>query len=1086
MSTQAQRPGADNHDDSAGAIRPTLFIGLGGTGKEVLLRLRRKFYERFGEPGLPCVSYLWLDTDTSDNMAQGEPMDAIFKAVAFEEREQIALLKGKVREDLSRVFLNKGQYPHIHRWLYPEVESFGTEISDGAGGVRAVGRLTFHYHYAASIDSRLRTILKNIKTQEVIDATKRKIGAARFVATPQVFLVTSVAGGTGCGTFLDCAFLLKKLSSEGLTLDRLVGLVFLPSVYYPTASGEAAQRSYGNAYASLKELEFYTLRRKDFSAENPEDDTGLSIDYEAEWVRGRAERVQGPPFSVTYLLDRENEGEIGLETRSELFHMVAESLFLDFMPGAFSTGKRSHYSNVTQYLSGPQANSVSYEDIDMPQEFARRYASFGMSKLEIPTDQLKGACAAQLGHDIVAYWDRRNLDPNLRSNVLDDMARPERRFSAEGLVGRFDPGWRATIRNEVDAIFRGLRVAEPAHVEELTARMNDFDARVLRSEGSDPARWGTVISAIKGQRQAAQEGLRADLRQWLKDSLQDPARGPHAVVVGNSYMHQLAENLRAFYQAPDGAAPPKFERDRLAAQQDFDHYKGERERIKKELRESLTHAGVAILRLKDWTVDALTERLRDAQQQYALAASELCLLEEAKAVARGGVDFLERSKPALEKFTESLEGAGKRLLDRKQGFLRFTEGVLFLRYYDEEKDWPQFYALEVDADRQHLPVKPAEEQRRYLTDTFGPQATVWDVIESFGRDGEAAIEGTLGKYCEARFIRDFETNPRTVNVLEHPQLSGREAMLAAVDKLVGCARPMIKRDAYLGSSQIKAEKWAYLGVGESSGEPYASFVAKVRDKLHSMDYDDGHIEILRTGKPWEVYLYLVSYAFPLASLPDVRNEYHAAYYSFYQALRRSTKADKSMIPLHLSKEWEGKFDDLHVYGDKEAREIKEALEAILFGTLLKVLELRAGSGGVEYGYRNEEIGASRYAPLGGRRETIDRLRTNTALRQLLLTTIGLREAQLKKTQLRTYYWALLYLRFSGMFAAKSPEDILLGVKLAAVGRRLLDQGDDQDALSLETVAEQDRAAEARKRLKENVQWVESFPVLKDLKPWLKA
>src|SRR5215213_5481628 len=196
MSNQTQNPAAGSQYD--GAIRPTLFLGLGGTGKEVLLRLRRKFYERFGEPGLPCVSYLWLDTDTSDKMAQGEPMDAIFREVAFKEQEQIPLLRGKVKDDLAGVFRNQSQYPNIHNWLYGEVERFGTEIDNGAGGVRAVGRLTFYYHYLNSIDPRIRNILRNIKTQEVIDETRRRIGPADFIATPQVFLVTSVAGGTGC------------------------------------------------------------------------------------------------------------------------------------------------------------------------------------------------------------------------------------------------------------------------------------------------------------------------------------------------------------------------------------------------------------------------------------------------------------------------------------------------------------------------------------------------------------------------------------------------------------------------------------------------------------------------------------------------------------------------------------------------------------------------------------------------------------------------------------------------------------------------------------------------------------------------
>ena len=1087
MFNHAQRPNPDNQKDTTGAIRPTLFIGLGGTGKEVLLRLRRKFYERFGEPGLPCVSYLWMDTDTSDKMAQGEQMDAIFRAVAFTEQEQIPLLKGKVKEDLASIFRNKSQYPNIHSWLYREVERYGTEISDGAGGVRAIGRLTFFYHYSSTIGQRIKTVLRSIKTQEVIDETKRIIGQAEFVATPQVFLVSSVAGGTGCGIYLDCAFLLKKLSRDGIALDRTVGLLFLPSVYYPTANGEAALRSYGNAYAALKELEFYTLRRKDFSTDDPNDDTGLSIDYEVEWVKGRTENVQGPPFSVTYLLGRENEGDIGLDTRSELFHMVAESLFLDFMPGAFSTGKRAHYSNVTQYLSGPQGSSVSYQGVDMEQEFARRYASLGMSKIEIPTDLLKGACASQLSHDIVAYWDRDNQDPSIRAHVLEDMSDPERRFNTEGLLNRFGSDWTSTIRDEVDMIFQGQTVKRSSHIDEITTKMNEFDGRILHSEGDDPARWGTVISLIRGRRLRAQDELKVDLRKWIKHCLEDPARGPKAVVINNSYLHQLSENLKSYYQATASVPQPEFERRRLAAVQDVEYWKTEREAVKKELRNTLTSLGVGMLRLKDWTIDKLVEGLKDTQQQYALAVTEVCLMEEAKKICKFGVDFLEDSKPAIQQFTESLGLIAGRFLTKKQGFLSFGRGVLFLRYFDKAHDWPAFYALDVDSEGRQLVVKPQEEQRRYLDQTFGAQTTLWDLIEHFGREGDTGIESSLGKYSEGRFIKDFEANPRMVNVLEHPELKNREALDVAIDKLVGCARPMIKRDTHLGVGHVPVEKWAYLGIAENNVEPYASFIRKIKDKLHALEYDDGHIEVLSTGKPWEVYLYLVSYAFPLPSLPDVTNEYHTAYYDFYHAMRRSSKRDQSQIPLHLSKEWEGKFDDLRVHGDQEAREIKESLETLLFGAVFKVLELRLENDGtISYGYLIDIPGAPTREPMGGRRETIELLRTDSTLRQLLLTNVNLREVELNETQLINYYWLVLYLRFSGIFPAKSPEEVLIIGKLNGIKTRLLQSGSKDEDLSIEHIVAHDRVAETKKRMGDNTDWIGDFPVLKDLKFWLKS
>lgn len=46
-------------------IRPTLYIGLGGTGKEVLLRLRRRVCDEFGTQTLPWTRFLYIDCDDS-------------------------------------------------------------------------------------------------------------------------------------------------------------------------------------------------------------------------------------------------------------------------------------------------------------------------------------------------------------------------------------------------------------------------------------------------------------------------------------------------------------------------------------------------------------------------------------------------------------------------------------------------------------------------------------------------------------------------------------------------------------------------------------------------------------------------------------------------------------------------------------------------------------------------------------------------------------------------------------------------------------------------------------------------------------
>ena len=397
-------PGPMMRNPFLGAILPTLFLGLGGTGKEVLLRLRRKFYERLGVTGLPCTAYLWLDTDTKDNKT-ADDKDDIYSVVAFNPDEKIALLSGSVKESLGRVLDDESHWPHVHKWLFPEVKQYGAEISDGAGGVRAIGRLTYFDRFAEDIDPGLRRAVDSVLFQERVTETKeffrsKKMGAVEFPekAAAQVFLICSLAGGTGCGTFLDAAFHLRYLAREaGVPIERIVAILFMPNIFFANRASEVARRSYGNAYAALKELEYYTLRVANAA-------TDMSIDYRVEWQRGQQRRIQGPPFAIAYLQEMKNESNSPLDpkNRSELFNVVAESLFLDFMPGDFSTEKRSNYANVAQSLATKAGTNVSFQQVELPQVFARRYASFGMSKIEIPMDQVKAACAAYLGHQ-VAY-----------------------------------------------------------------------------------------------------------------------------------------------------------------------------------------------------------------------------------------------------------------------------------------------------------------------------------------------------------------------------------------------------------------------------------------------------------------------------------------------------------------------------------------------------------------------------------------------------------------------------------------------------------------------------------------------------------
>jgi hypothetical protein len=1076
-----------------GAIHPTLFIGLGGTGKEVLLRLRRKFYEQLGRPGLPCTSYLWIDTDTRDVMAQGEKVDEIFQSVAFKPHEQVGLLEGSVGGDLAGMFTNRGQWGHIHEWLHPEVERYGAEIADGAGGVRAVGRLTFFYRFEDRVKKLVRDALDTISTHEAINETvklfeARKMGKVQFTDTPapQVFVVCSLAGGTGCGTVLDTIFFLRSLKQEGVPIERFIGILFMPNVFYGNAQGEVAQRSYGNAYAALKELEFYTLRL------NSQQDLG--IDYHVEWDKGQQRRIQGPPFNIAYIQEMKNEGGVGLEpsNRAEVFSMVAESLMLDFMPSQFSTAKRSHYSNVVQYLSGVQGANITSDGVVLPQQFARRYASFGMSKIEIPVESLKGAAAAKLAAEILGYANRDASDPEIMTNVRTDMA--QRQLDADGLEDRFTAAWKESIRNALAAITRSTVVKETVQVGELEARLREFEERQVSTRGTDPTMWGAAIDIIRKTTERVKREVNEALLVWLTDALEKDSRGLKSVIAEDGYLRYLSENLRALYAPRGEDAPAAFDEMRAAAEADAEYYQGRRDSLLRELRAGVKSFGVLSLAAREWTVDKLLERLWKAEEQYALARAAAVLYEETKKVAESAVKFLAQRRPVLESFQAGVAAMAKSYEARYREMVSPGEQKLFIRFYDEESDWDEFYKLGRGENGEALAVNPRGEYGRFLGHALGGGATLMGLAELFGRQGERETRRRLSAYTEERFWSDFEAHPRQIDVLLHPKLRDQED--ESVARLVRSARPLIRRDDKLGGRSLEVERRAYLGISKDEGSPYAEFVEKVKQRLVSLGYAAKDIQVRETDKPWEVYLYLITYAFPLASLPIVTTECHGAYFSFYKALREDQIGDRKYhIPLHLSAGWEGKFDDLMVYKDSEARAVREARDVLLFGAVLKVLSVSVVQGRVEYGYK---LGAPSFKTvnLGPRREAIESLRNDETLRTRLLAAVRQRESDLTKEQLFTYYWVLQYLKFSGEFNPASPEAKLLEDRIEGVHgkpgltdvdgiheRLIRDHTIPESELELEGATEQENADLARQKAGAGREVVGGVSVLAGLDLW---
>jgi hypothetical protein len=359
-------------------VTPTLIIGVGGTGGEVLLRIRKRFFEKYGLlENFPIVNYLWIDTDLTEKDV-GARLFA--EQVKFSQSEKIMATIA----DTARITGDLNQYPHIKNWFYEGLNKLGT-MTEGAGQIRAYSRLGFfeHYHEIRQAIQKAGERIRNVENMKLmLDRHGMEVeGSNRF----NVYFVFSIAGGTGSGMFLDLAFLVKDIFAGQPVTS--VGFLVLPRLF-----GSEVPRIFGNSYAALKELEHYNYENQ----------------FSVEWPDRVARSIAPPAFNYCYLIDSMNGAGKTVDNNSKplLFNMLADNIFKDFSQGEFAGYKRGVRVNLDQFLVDEFAFKHLNEDgrTIIDQKFICRYSSIGLASVTVPLDRIKLACAYKLAADVVDQW----------------------------------------------------------------------------------------------------------------------------------------------------------------------------------------------------------------------------------------------------------------------------------------------------------------------------------------------------------------------------------------------------------------------------------------------------------------------------------------------------------------------------------------------------------------------------------------------------------------------------------------------------------------------------------------------------------
>jgi hypothetical protein len=390
--------------------KKTVIVGLGGTGDWVLTFLKSRLYAAYGEAEVKRdVQFLLVDTihpktretafDSDDRkfqvrsvLDQHEEQVAHLGGVRVEQHEYLALT-GEIHQVAESI--RRGQDAHTRHlnWFTADyylrsLPAAAMNITDGAGQWRQFGRIA---------------LVLSAERGEFVQRVQRLIRAADVPAgdTLMVYLVASTAGGTGAGTFLDAAALIRAAAEEAGKKVWIVGFFVLPSAFRNVLGERTMEATVTRAFATFRELVRFQTQ------------AGQNVPFTIRYSLSKAVEVRDKLFDTVFLFDANTERLNLADAKpwSGISPSIADSLevFIDRTAG----------SVILQDLINASARMSS--EVRMAGTLPAQFHSMGSHKIVLPARQYATMFASRFVMDLM-----ERLFPTRDDGGIPRPARAER------------------------------------------------------------------------------------------------------------------------------------------------------------------------------------------------------------------------------------------------------------------------------------------------------------------------------------------------------------------------------------------------------------------------------------------------------------------------------------------------------------------------------------------------------------------------------------------------------------------------------------------------------------------------------------
>lgn len=251
-------------------MRPSIYIGLGGTGIRILAAIKKQYEDVYGKGNLPPIAqFLAIDYDSNayndSSLATSIVDDALSIPFTHKPNELI----------LSRN--NKGDYS----WMFPSNSGY----IDYCAPVRTTGRFYTEY-FLNSIETELQ-----YRWRKASIANVDEDGIPFPCVDIDIYILTSLCGGTGAGSFINIAELTRRLYGKRC---NIIGYGVLHSIFQTMDPlGTHSPKARVNAYSAIKDLDY-------LMSATPSKPVKFTIN-------GQERVLSSPPFDLFYVVDNKTD-----------------------------------------------------------------------------------------------------------------------------------------------------------------------------------------------------------------------------------------------------------------------------------------------------------------------------------------------------------------------------------------------------------------------------------------------------------------------------------------------------------------------------------------------------------------------------------------------------------------------------------------------------------------------------------------------------------------------------------------------------------------------------------------------------------